>query len=134
MAPIKAATPTCLIEVTCPRSSPPMFLAVLKFQLLPIILPALAPRWAPASTTTVPLTSTSEIPSVEAVGGDQGAVPPYHLLHVGLSHVEEHNGDPPVLLQEQVHHAVRGVYPPRLAYLSDVIALQGRSVVVHTHY
>src|SRR5829696_7446836 len=72
-------------------------------------------------------------PIVEAVGGDQGAVPLYHLLHVGLSHVEEHNGDPPVLLQEQVHHAVRGVYPPRLAYLGDVIALQGRSVVVHTH-
>src|SRR5215210_142311 len=66
---------------------------------------------------------------VEAVRGDKGPSPTDHLLHVGAGHVEEHDGDLPVLLEEQVHHAILGVDPSCLASFQNVLARQVRIII-----
>src|SRR5918992_5790100 len=48
---------------------------------------------------------------VKAVRGDKRSFPPEHLLYVGACHVEEHDGDFAILLEEKGHHAILGVYP-----------------------
>src|SRR5215203_5594856 len=65
---------------------------------------------------------------MEAVRGDERPSPPDHLLHVVAGHVEEHDGDFTFVLEEQVHHAILGVYTPRFAYLQDVLACKVRVI------